>query len=75
MVEGVAGMAGLALGHILPGPPLLSGGGQIDPQGRLVADIREVGINEAGRSQLRGEAPDRQQVAVAVLAGHARWSP
>ena len=32
VVEGVARMAGLALGHILPGPPLLAGGAQVDHQ-------------------------------------------
>ena len=53
MVEGVAGMAGLALGHILPGPSLGPGGAQVDPQGRVV-DVREIWIYEAGLSPTAG---------------------
>ena len=70
VVEGVAGMAGLALGHVHPGPPLGTGGGQIDHQARVV-DVREVGIDESRLPQLRGEAAHRQQFAVAALALHA----
>ncbi len=63
MAEDVAGMAGLALGQVCPGPSLLAGGGQVDPND-VVVNVREVGIHESILPQLRSEAAHRQQFAV-----------